>query len=312
MKKYADYKPLKFTDTQLSEAREYSIFDLLNNYGLLSDAKKSNKNRYWIKNPFSAEKTASFLINADENYIKEFNTNKKGYDTIAFVQKFKKITFVEAVKEILNISNGYNKANTGGRAKNELKNPTPNAKPPKPSEIKTVTDDKKLTALKFYYLKKERCISPKLAELHGLRYLQIDDYYYVGIENDKGGFELKNKFISKKTIGQKAITTIINEIKTNDFAVFEAFLDYFSYLELNKIKELKTNVIVLNGTGQTNEAIAKIKHFKQGKVFLALDNDKAGFEAANEFKSEFQERIVNLAKYYSKFKDVNECLQSIS
>ena len=305
MKKYQDYKERRFTNSEIQKAKDYPVINLLKHYNLLVNF---NKKDFKILNPFTDENTASFKVDVKLNRFHDFTGSTNINSTIDFVMKREKLIFADAVRKILTFS--CDSANVGNWKKDTQK-PTNEQPSPKPSDLKIITDNKKLTALRFYYLQKERCINPKLAKLHGLKYLEADNFYYIGIENDKGGFELKNKFISKKTIGQKAITTFINPIKTNDFTVFEAFLDYFSFLELNKIKQLKTNVIILHGTGQVREAIFKIRAFKKGKVFIALDNDDAGFKAANEFKSEFKDRITNLAKYYSKFKDVNECLQSI-
>lgn len=305
---YQDYKPQRFTNEQIQAAKDFSIIELAANYGLLNGAKKA-KQGYFILNPFESEKTASFLVNssASKNYAKAFNSGKR-YNPISFSMEYENIGFVQAVKKILNLpsDNSFVKS---AAAQN-----TP--KTTKESDLKPLTDAKKINALR-YYLKKVRFVSPKLAKLYGLQYLGNGKYYYLAVANDKGGFECFNnskiKKFRKMCFGAKTITTILAKTQTNNFTVFEAFLDYLSFLELHQIESLKTNVIILNGTGQTEKSIHKIINFNPQKVFLVLDNDKAGFDSKELFKKEFGSKIIDLSNSYSKFmqhdcKDVNEYL----
>lgn len=310
IKKYQDYKPLRFTKEQIQEAKDFPISELVASYGLLNGAKKVSQG-YFILNPFEDEKTASFLINtsASKNFAKAFNSSK-GYDTISFAMEYENISFVDSVKKILNIPTGKYLARIQNlNTQNTAKTTT------KASDLKPLTDAKKINALK-YYLKKKRFVNPQLAELHGLQYLESGKYYYLGIVNDKGGFECFNNSkipkYRKLCFGNKGMTTILanNDYFTQDFAVFESFVDYLSYLSFHKINHLKTNAIILHGVGQTKEAIQQIINYRPKKVFLALDNDKAGFEAKKEFEGIFGSKIIDLSNEYSNFKDVNELLTS--
>ena len=103
IKRYEDFRPLRFTNEQIQEAKDFPISEIAASYGLLNGIKKK-KQGYFIINPFEHEKTASFLINtsASRNFAKAFNSSK-GYDTIRFVMEYEKITFVSAVKKILNL-----------------------------------------------------------------------------------------------------------------------------------------------------------------------------------------------------------------
>lgn len=301
-------------------AKNYSIIDILNHYSLLT-SKAGNKNKFKIKDPFTKDKTPSFAVNTvgNNNFAKSFSSGKS-YDSIDFVQEYENLSFVEAVNKINALAGITPKAKHFSR-----QNFTKTAKPTtKASDLQPLTDKGKLTSLKYYYLKKERFISPSLAEVYGLQYFKSKKGkgYYLGVKTDTGAIEcfngLKDKDgkRTKLSFGSKSITTFPAKTETNDFTVFEAYLDFLSYLTLHGIQQLKTNVIILNGIEQTQDAITKIKPFKSSKIFLALDRDHAGDKAKEAIKNAFNCEIIELTEVYkrykdrTKYKDINSVLQA--
>ena len=70
----------------------------------------------------------------------------------------------------------------------------------------------------------------------------------LGFKNDRGGFELRNKFLKLST-SPKAITTIHGAAKALN--VFEGFMDYLSALTYYNTSQLEGTAIILNGVGQS-------------------------------------------------------------
>lgn len=81
----------------------FNIVDVVKNY--ISVIKKGQN--YWALCPFHGDKNPSLSISPNKNIFKCFTCNTKG-NAVSFVMLFKKVTFIEAIKEIktlLNINN---------------------------------------------------------------------------------------------------------------------------------------------------------------------------------------------------------------
>ncbi|WP_412032001.1 DNA primase [Malacoplasma muris] len=87
----------------------YAIQDLLNNIDIVSVIKnyinlsKKGQN-YWGLCPFHGDKNPSLSVNSNKKVFKCFVCGESG-NAIKFVQKFKKINFYQAIKEIVEITN---------------------------------------------------------------------------------------------------------------------------------------------------------------------------------------------------------------
>lgn len=128
--------------------------------------------------------------------------------------------------------------------------------------------------------------------------------YSLAYANDKGGYELRNGLKDGKLCKEpKSITThwLIDDAPV---VVFEGFFDMLSFSTL--CGGIKHNYLVLNSTTMTAAAIEKLKEFK-GKIYLALDNDKAG-TAATEKMLEQLPNAVDIRAKFAPYKDVNEYL----
>lgn len=134
---------------------------------------------------------------------------------------------------------------------------------------------------------------------------EIRKYFAVAFENDKSGYELRNK-IWKGGTSPKTITTIPgNPEKIN---VFEGFMDFLSALVHYQQPEPKNTTIVLNSLSHLRHLYNILPNYSQINLFL--DNDLAGQKAVNEIQSRFSVAINQAIKIYPNHKDFNEFLNS--
>ncbi len=125
----------------------------------------------------------------------------------------------------------------------------------------------------------------------------------LGFKNDRGGFELRNKFLKLST-SPKAITTIHGAAKALN--VFEGFMDYLSALTYYNTSQLEGTSIILNGVGQKKDLMEVIHKYDQ--VTLYLDNDKAGYDLVNQVHA-VHSNVRNMGlMLYPTSKDFNEFL----
>jgi len=127
-------------------------------------------------------------------------------------------------------------------------------------------------------------------------------YFALAFKNDKGGYELRNKYFKGST-SPKWISTIHgDESSTN---VFEGFSDYLSCLTYYNVERLKYQTVILNSLAFINVLPAEIKNTN-----LFFDNDNAGKEAAYLIST--KTKSVDYGRQiYPQQKDFNEFLINI-
>ncbi|MDR1023301.1 MAG: toprim domain-containing protein, partial [Prevotellaceae bacterium] len=145
-------------------------------------------------------------------------------------------------------------------------------------------------------------------------------YFALGFKNNSGGYELRNKYFKGCT--GKDITIINPNANTvGDGAtclVFEGFIDYLSYLTLNKRnvprgweESPKDSVVVLNSI--TNLPKAKSYIEQQFAVSTFLDNDEGGRQTAAAIRGMVKSGhpVWDASQCYQKYKDLNEYAMSL-
>ena len=160
---------------------------------------------------------------------------------------------------------------------------------------------------------KERGISQKIAEKYLSEiYYEIDkNYFAISFVNDSGGREVRNKYF-KGSFGKKDITRIrpTPKIETT-VKIFEGFMDFLSYLEMNKTAPL-VHYFILNSASLKERALNALSANYE-TIDLYFDNDRAGDETTDFFINNLKNKVVELKdkrRFYSDFKDVNELLVS--
>jgi hypothetical protein len=145
-------------------------------------------------------------------------------------------------------------------------------------------------------------------------------YFALGFKNDSGGYELRNKYFKGST--GKDITIINSNVnKAGDGAtclVFEGFMDYLSYLTLNKRnvprgweEHPNDSIIVLNSLVNLRKAQPYIA--QQFAVSTFLDNDEGGRQTAAAIRGMVKSGhpVWDASQCYQKYKDLNEYAMSL-
>lgn len=286
---------IKFNCTR---ANQIPIQDIL--YKLNLHPVKKTKNEYLYSSPFREERTPSFSVNVDKNKFYDFGAGIGG-NNIDLIKKIKNCS----VKEALQFFNENFESFSFNQQKNfkiQLENNRQSSK----IEIKSIEPLSHPALLE--YLKSREITFSKVHEFIQQAYYLVNgkEYFSIALKNDKGGYELKNKFIGNSN-SPKYLTSLIRG--NNNVIVTEALFDFLSWIELNFNKKESCDFIILNSVAFTKDAIPLIKNYS--KIGLYLDNDKAGKEATNVIKNAIPSAI-DLSNTYSKYKDLNEFLSSDS
>lgn len=129
-------------------------------------------------------------------------------------------------------------------------------------------------------------------------------YYSIGFPNDSGGYVLRNKYCQQCTSSD--ITTFSFPEKNYDSClVFEGFFDFLSYVVLQDIKKIKSNLVILNSVNNLNKSMEFLQ--KQDSVITFMDNDNAGRKATS-IVQEHCISVIDRSQIYSAFNDLNEFL----
>ena len=278
---------------------------LLSNLGHQPTTQTDHTIKY--RSPFNpSEKTPSFFVFRNQKWngepLREYNykdySSGNGGNIFDFVMRYFNIDFKSAkkrVEELLNCS---------------YTNPTPTQNNSSFNQLETLKSYKivKTQSLQnkalLDYLK-ERGISPKNSKkyLGEIYYKQNDkSYFALSFGNNSGGREVRNKYF-KGSFGKKDISLILPNPKDRRLKYFEGFMDFLSYLEINKKAPL-SNYLILNSVSLKERALRAT----QGKFEaheLYLDNDRAGDETTAFFMENLQ-NITDKRVHYKEHKDLNE------
>ena len=289
----------------IQEIKQISIRKYLEGMGILPAKDKSYYGMY--NSPFREDKNASLKVDYQKNLWIDYGANEGG-TLIDLVMRMEQCSLNEAITRLERI---HSHANVG--AYQCANTPTGNFSfQRKKIEADTTTKESSIT------IKKVQPISdPSLIDYLNERHINIDmarihcsevhytvngkSYYAVGFQNDKGGYELRSKYFKGCT--SKYITSV--KRNKDQCLLFEGFMDYLSFLAINKLQNSPIDVIVLNSLVNLSRAEKAIASYK--KVWAFLDNDQAARKAVLELKS-ICNNVNDQSRLYSMNKDLNEYL----
>ena len=286
------------------------LLQILSNLGF--NPIKETNNGYQFKSPFNPqEKTASFFIfkNSDSGRFTNFKdySSGTGGDMYKFIMTYFHLDFKSAknkINELLNIQEHNQPIKTAPSFSfNQQKESKKISE--KQYKIKKVSTLKN-KALENYLI--ERGL--KTIELHKKYiseiYYQIDNknYFALCFVNDAGGREIRNKYF-KGSFGKKNISLVVPTPTDKRVKIFEGFIDFLSYLEINKNAPL-SNYLILNSVSLRERALNALNG-KFELLELYLDNDRAGNETTEFFMQNFSNSIDKRV-HYKEYKDLNEFL----
>jgi len=127
-------------------------------------------------------------------------------------------------------------------------------------------------------------------------------YFSIGLRNDAGGFELRNKFFKCST-SPKTISSFIRGFAR--LIITEGMFDFLSLKKLNNELFSSSDIIVLNSLG--NIGLIPEKWNSYSEIFLLLDNDPAGRTATQQLLKKFS-NAIDKSQFYFDYKDLNNVL----
>ncbi len=253
--------------------------------------------------PLTHEHSPSFFVHPDKNVFNCFSSGEKG-DIITLVRHLEKIDFKQAMLRLQQITSTI-------PLLMPLQQPFQSFREIDILKVKELTN----RILGNYLL--SRGISTTL----GKQYLQ-EIYFRVqekqlfalGLANDKGGYELRNPFYKGCAIA-KAATTIsgASSAPTGAVNLFEGMFDFLSALSFFKTNVFKNDSIILSSLWIMDKSFCMNLLDKYDTFHLFLDNDRAGWKKAIEFKRILKDRgqlhrFQNHSSIYKTYKDFNAFL----
>ena len=289
----------------LSEIKQLSIRQYLADLGIYPAKDHTHYGMY--HSPFREDHDASMKVDYPKNLWIDYGTNEGG-TLIDLVMKMEHCSLHEAISRLERRYNSIdlstyqcNNAPSGNFSFHRGK-PESNMNPPEPSITILKVQPISNPALIEYL--NERRISLSIARIHCCEvHYSVNDkpYYAVGFQNDKGGYELRSRYFKGCT--SKDITTI--KRNKNHCLLFEGFMDYLSFLTIQKQQNAPIDVIVLNSLSNLGKVKSTLNSYKG--IFTFFDNDLAGRKAVQEIQSACN-NVNDLSYFYSGYKDLNEYL----
>ena len=289
----------------LHEIKQISIRQYLADLGIYP-AKDSS--RYGMYNsPFREDHNASLKVDYPKNLWIDYGANEGG-TLIDLVMRMDHYSLHEA---ITTLERKYSRADVDtyqsattptSNFSFHRKNPDSDLKSPESSvTIQNVQSICNPALIKYL---NERRISIDIARIHCCEvHYSVNDkpYYAVGFQNDKGGYELRSKYFKGCT--SKDITSVTRN--KNHCLLFEGFMDYLSFLTIQKQQKAPVDVFVLNSLTNLPKVKSNLTAYKG--IWTFFDNDLAGRKAIQELQSTCN-NVNDLSYFYSGHKDLNEYL----
>lgn len=135
-------------------------------------------------------------------------------------------------------------------------------------------------------------------------------YFALAFRNNSGGFEIISPHI-KGYIAPRDLTLISLSSSNPYCIVFDNFMDFLSYLTLNKridftIFSDTVDYLILNSVLDVHRSIPILKKYEL--VACCLSNDEKGEEAVNLIASE-HDGVHDLSSVYEGYKDLNDFIR---
>jgi hypothetical protein len=268
------------------------------------------------KSPFNPhEKTPSFFIFLNKKWdcldrLKKYNykdfSSGNGGDIYNFAMKYFNVGFVDAKKKIEEVLNQPCKYKSEISVKtNQIEQQQQQNK--KKNKIKIIKIRELQNKTLINYLASRKISVGNAQRFVKEIYYEIDKRYFgIAFQNISNGIETRNKYF-KGSFGKKDISLLLLNQKDKRLKIFEGFMDFLSYLEINKSAKL-SNYLILNSVSLKERAINEVKG-RFLKYELYLDNDRAGNDTTKYLQQELQ-NAIDKRPYYKRYEDINDFLIS--
>lgn len=293
---------------QCSQVNALDIVDYLQSLGFAPQ--KIRGNDYWYLSPLREEKTASFKVNRKLNVWYDHGSGQGGR-LVDFGILYFKCTVRELLEKVAD--------------KSKVIIPLHPHKFPSADEKKQVPD----AGGKIQVISTREIVDPGLRHYLSTRQIPLvianqfcDEVVFeiygkkhlaIGFKNEQGGYELRNEYFKGSSTPKHP--RMIMQKPEKDLAVFEGFFSFLSFQTIsqscNKIPielpNLQANYLILNSLAFFEKSRERMESYEA--IHLFLDRDKWGTLRTKQ-ALDWSPKYRDQSKYFSKFKDLNECLVS--
>ena len=142
----------------------------------------------------------------------------------------------------------------------------------------------------------------EIIKVQDIRHPALTQFFAIGLKNNKGGWELRNK-IFKNSSSPKSYTYIQNNNK--QLIILEGMFDLLSLATLDDNLLKPSDILVLNSISFINVIEKYIS--KYVLVHLYLDNDTAGKKVTQNLINKYK-HVIDKSSSYKNYKDLNDLL----
>ncbi|TSE04399.1 MULTISPECIES: CHC2 zinc finger domain-containing protein [Aquimarina] len=316
---------MKFrTKEEYQKAKSVDLVQLLAKEGHQPVSIRKNGGQYWYLSPFrDKERTPSFKVERGKNGYMWYDFGPgKGGNVIEFVKEYKS---KYDLNDIIDYLEPYFDTDTSNIIKaipfhidRESGITIESVKPLQhPALIQYLSSRKipkriatmELTPLNTNqiapYQVGQKPVAKRsiVSEVNYMLHQNEKMYFALGFENDKGGFEIRNKY-AKLGSSPKYFTTFKGKDHTT-IEIFEGFFDFMSAIVMSKQDHLPNDVLVLNSISFIPDTIDFIQSQNYRTIITWLDTK------ANDARKQFSSltyQIDHRHSLYADYVDLNEWL----
>ena len=269
-----------------SSARQICIVKTLANSGHYP-TRKSEKEA-WFLSPLRSETQASFSVSLTKNLWYDYGLGKGGniIDLVMAINNCSAYEAVRCLQEKIHFSFC----------------PAKITQKKKSVQIRNVDVIKQIALVKYLNSRK---IPLEVAQSFCQEVwfsLNNKIYFSIGLKNDAGGYELRNKFFKCST-SPKTISSFIRGFAR--LVIIEGMFDFLSLKVLNNELSSSSDIVVLNSLG--NIGVIPEEWNSYSEICLLLDNDLVGKTATQKLLKKFS-NAIDESQFYYDYKDLNNML----
>ena len=299
------------------EARQIPILDYLEREGIKPAHVRQGGNVLWYSSPLRAgDSDPSFKVDTQKNLWFDHGIDRGG-NVLDLVCELRNITVRDALrlleeKELYRgvYLPGSNPALFPGKNERQLasekeKRNEGTAKNSGAFEVLKVGEVRHPALIEYL---QSREINLEIArqylkEVHFKPVGQAKQFFALGWPCGRG-YDVRNKLF-KGFVGTGKTISTVNLQEGNGIYIFEGWMDFLSFLAHHDSTDYKGTSLILHSTALRKRAIELIKTNKTKRITLFLDNDDAGRDTAEFFKSELPDlKVFDRAIQYGDRKSV--------
>ena len=291
------------------ELKEIPITDLLTHLGHRPVSRAKGGRQWFYHSPLREDNNASFCVSSDKNLWYDFGTSRGG-NVIDLARALNgDCSFKVAASWLEEQRRGFKQ---GPLLAASLVSNGPLRPDTEMENIQVLP----LTSKALIGYLWSRGIPAEIGKRY-CKEVQYDvrghHFFALCFMNILGGMEIRNPFF-KGSYGVKApsVITLSKLERTPSCCVFEGFMDFLSYQTLLEryedrvINPVPRDCIILNSTSMVQKAVPFIQVYDV--AFTYLDNDAAGWQAADMIENAMTNRTIRMADRFADFNDLNDYL----